>query len=88
MIIWLASWPRSGNTFLRIILKRCFNIDTYSFATYDTYFIDHDRNVGDLVGHVPYAGDWQAFVEQARSSPNVHVIKTHGQPLTCRQRFM
>lgn len=30
MIIWLASYPRSGNILLRIILKSVFGKETYS----------------------------------------------------------
>jgi hypothetical protein len=30
LIVWLASWPRSGNTLLRLIIERCFDIPTYS----------------------------------------------------------
>ena len=29
MIVWLASYPRSGNTLLRQVLKRCFGLDSY-----------------------------------------------------------
>jgi len=30
MIIWLASYPRSGNTLLRTVIKSCMGIDSYS----------------------------------------------------------
>ncbi len=30
MIVWLASYPRSGNTFLRLVLHRLFGVPTYS----------------------------------------------------------
>src|SRR5258708_3341660 len=29
-VTWLASYPRSGNTLLRIILKRCFGLTSQS----------------------------------------------------------
>jgi hypothetical protein len=28
MLVWVASFPRSGNTFLRIILHRLYDIQT------------------------------------------------------------
>ena len=49
MIVWLASYPRSGNTFLRLVLHRLFGVPTYSV------YEDHDPvalRVGpELVGY-------------------------------------
>ena len=33
--IWLASYPRSGNTFLRIILQSVFDLPSYSAYNLD-----------------------------------------------------
>lgn len=30
MIVWLASWPRSGNTLCRLIIEDCLGVKTYS----------------------------------------------------------
>jgi glycosyltransferase involved in cell wall biosynthesis len=30
VITWIASFPRSGNTYLRVLLKRCLDMDSYS----------------------------------------------------------
>jgi hypothetical protein len=30
MIVWIASWPRSGNTLVRLILRDMYGIDSYS----------------------------------------------------------
>ena len=30
MIVWLASYPRSGNTFLRVVLHNVYGVSTYS----------------------------------------------------------
>ena len=38
--IWLASYPRSGNTLLRTILNHCFNLKSASF-----YFSDFKGNI-------------------------------------------
>jgi glycosyltransferase involved in cell wall biosynthesis len=45
MIFWIASYPRSGNTFVRILLKHYYHIHTYSM--YD------DKRLADVVGHPP-----------------------------------
>ena len=34
MILWLASFPRSGNTFCRVVLEKCFGISTLSDSDY------------------------------------------------------
>lgn len=50
--IWLASYPRSGNTLLRTILNHCFNLKSASF-----YFSDFKGNkkVENQVGHIEHS---------------------------------
>src|ERR1043166_1341802 len=71
MIIWLASYPRSGNTFLRIVLNRLYGISTYSI--YD----DNDpvaQRVGpDLLGYRPKPN----CRELMANGPNLFFTKTH-----------
>ena len=43
MVVWLASYPRSGNTFLRIVLHRLYGVPTYSVY-------DDDDPVAQRVG--------------------------------------
>jgi len=38
-MIWLASYPRSGNTLLRVILKHCFGLSSQS-VYHDSEFTD------------------------------------------------
>lgn len=72
MIVWLASFPRSGNTFLRIVLNRLYGVT--SSVVYDV-----DRvatRVGEgLVGYE----DRPASYEAMRRSADLHFIKTHRQ---------
>lgn len=35
MIVWLSSFPRSGNTFLRIVLHRMYGLRTSVVYDYD-----------------------------------------------------
>jgi hypothetical protein len=71
MIVWLASYPRSGNTFLRIVLQRLYGAPTYSV------YNDEDpvaQRVGpDLVGYRPKPADRAAM----RDSAEVYFTKTH-----------
>ena len=74
MLIWLASYPRSGNTFLRILLNRL-----YGFTT-TTGYDDNDpvaQQIGpEVVGYEPRLHTLQEIVEQ----PKITFVKTHRQP--------
>jgi hypothetical protein len=74
MITWLLSYPRSGNTWTRIILSRCFGA-----ATYDVY---NPRRKIDILNSVVQSlryndASQQAFVERARESKECYLIKSH-----------
>jgi hypothetical protein len=70
VIVWLASYPRSGNTFLRIIMNRLYGVR--SSTVYD--FDGVARRLGDdLVG---FADDDTPF-DEMRASDRVHLVKTH-----------
>jgi hypothetical protein len=72
MIVWLTSFPRSGNTFLRIVLHRHFGIR--SAVVYD--FDGVAERVGrELVGFE----DRPASYDEMRGSDELHFIKTHRQ---------
>ena len=70
MIVWVASFPRSGNTFLRILLHR-----TYGIRTSTVYDVDGvaQRVGGELVGFEERPGD----VEALRAADALHFVKTH-----------
>lgn len=73
MIIWLASYPRSGNTFFRMLLNQL-----YGFKSYSVY--DDPDIVGmgaaNVVGHerMPYA------LEELREDSKIYFVKTHEHP--------
>lgn len=48
-LMWLASWPRSGNTFLRTILWQCFGLNSASIYTDD---LESNEALESYVGHV------------------------------------
>lgn len=72
MIVWLASFPRSGNTFLRILLHRLYGITTS--VVYDVDGVA--RRVGEaLVGYEDRPANYEAM----RRSETLHFVKTHRQ---------
>jgi sulfotransferase family protein len=70
VIVWIASYPRSGNTFLRIVLNRLYGAPTYSI--YDDDDPVAQRVGPDLVGYRPKP-------ERAvmSDSAEVYFTKTH-----------
>jgi hypothetical protein len=72
MIVWLASFPRSGNTFLRILLNRIYGVTATT-----VYDIDGvaERLGGELVGSAARMGSH----EEMRASDTIHFVKTHRQ---------
>ncbi|MEI8233355.1 MAG: sulfotransferase domain-containing protein [Verrucomicrobiota bacterium] len=77
MIIWIASYPRSGNTLLRIILFHVFGIKTFSLYD-DLADIGSDSKFADIVGHVPMPSEWTP--QQAGQDSNLWLVKTHHPP--------
>ncbi len=75
MIIWLASYPRSGNTLLRTLLHQCFNLNTY------------DDEVGTRllgvpeVGDIPLDSEWNDFYLRASDPKSgLKFVKSHKYP--------
>lgn len=76
-ITWLASYPRSGNTLLRVILNRCFG--QLSQSIYDDNEFT-DPLVKSWVGLEPAGRDARAFVANARRADRGLFVKTHEAP--------
>jgi hypothetical protein len=80
MLIWLASYPRSGNTYLRMVLHKIFGLQTYASNSDERVFSTHPGVIG-MVGHKSIDVD-EAVIQRARASDQLYVIKTHEPPLT------
>lgn len=80
MIIWIASYPRSGNTFLRVILNKIFNIQTYSIYD-DKGDIGADKQLSEVVGHKPLPKSFDLLT--ARQEEKKYFIKTHNRVDDC-----
>jgi hypothetical protein len=70
MLVWVASFPRSGNTFLRIVLHRRYGLPT-------SVIYDHDgvaeRVGGQLIGYTERPGP----LAQMRAAAEPYFVKTH-----------
>jgi hypothetical protein len=76
--VWLASYPRSGNTYLRSILWTCFGFQTGSIYPND---LRNDLTVSRQVGHFEGAAYGQFSVDSLR----LPIIKTHEWPADNRK---
>ena len=74
MIIWLASYPRSGNTFFRVLLNHHYGIHTYSI--YDDRLLTRRRADWEIVGHLARPVPIPDMIE----SKQTFLVKTHDLP--------
>jgi len=70
VLIWVASFPRSGNTFLRIVLHRRYGVSTS--VIYDSDGVA-ERVGAELIGYA----DRPASLVEMRVAFEPHFIKTH-----------
>jgi len=70
-LVWLTSYPRSGNTMLRTIMFNCFGLRSGS-----VYPRDVSETVGRQIGHVEHGPNRQINL----SGERFWLIKTHGGP--------
>jgi hypothetical protein len=71
MIVWLASYPRSGNTLLRILLKDLFQLSTYNI---------YASSSADALYIRQLVGSPVLSLQQARLAPEKVFFKTHELP--------
>ena len=79
MIIWLASYPRSGNTLLRVILHEVFGQKTYSKYN-DPLDIGADASMRAAVGHEMLSRPWPEARAALANAPGPSFVKTHEGP--------
>lgn len=75
MIVWLASYPRSGNTFFRLLLKQIYGINTYSIHNNDQNF--KQIGLSNLLG---YKDINTSLPELAHNQDELFIVKTHYLP--------
>lgn len=87
MVIWIASYPRSGNSFLRVLLHNLSGLPTYSIyqnesepSQISTKNIENKRKLlskgKKLGGHTPLP----CSIEEMKQSSEIFFVKTHELP--------
>ena len=79
MLVWLASYPRSGNTLARQVLRQVFGLESYSQYN-DPRDIGERPEVAAAVGHVRFEAQLPEFLASARATAGPVVVKTHHPP--------
>jgi hypothetical protein len=72
-VTWLASYPRSGNTFLRTILWHCFGLRSASVYRND---LGEQEDLKEYIGHIDHDPDGGIRFEQN----SIPLVKTHKRP--------
>jgi hypothetical protein len=72
--VWLASYPRSGNTFVRTVLAQCFGLKSGSLYGQD---LGNDPAVEALAGHIEQGPDGRIRFGEQRP----RLVKTHHLPM-------
>lgn len=72
-VIWLASWPRSGNTLLRTVLWHCFKLKSASIYPND---LGGNKKLEKNVGHIEYDANRQLKFPKGKP----RLVKTHEPP--------
>lgn len=72
-VMWIASYPRSGNTLLRTVLWQCFGLRSGSSYPND---LDGKKALQEYVGHIEEGPDKRVHFPPG----TLPLIKTHGYP--------
>jgi hypothetical protein len=80
LIIWLASFPRSGNTLLRQVLSGALGLGSYSDEPGDEDISKQLADVSHTVGLLEIKESWKDFYKRATQSDEVFLVKTHRPP--------
>ena len=75
MLIWLASYPRSGNSFTRIILKHLFGLQ--SRTVYDHALNPELERMAEVIGEPTGS---RMTLDELTVAPQVWAVKTHEMP--------
>ena len=80
MIVWLSSFPRSGNTLVRLMLKAVWDIQTCSMYD-DRDDIGANPEVAQRVGHQFLGADFDNAYQSMRDSTELFCVKSHDVPI-------
>src|SRR5690242_8668498 len=78
-LVWIASYPRSGNTFLRIILQNVFRLASYSLYRLEGQ--NHHDPSAEALETAPFLPkNWRQLISSRNEEGKPVLIKTHGPP--------
>jgi hypothetical protein len=77
MIVWLASFPRSGNTLVRILLHHVFGRQSYSLYE-ERPGEGGEENIASVMGSAGQVS--MDDLDVLRRRPDTSLVKTHGLP--------
>jgi len=79
MIIWLASYPRSGSTLLRTILHQTMGLGSYGddLGVKEVGLTDAAKAE---FGDIPLSTSWNKFYKKASDDSDIYLVKTHLPP--------
>lgn len=80
MIIWLASYPRSGNTLLRTVLNQTMDMESASDEMGEKKIVGLTEVARRNAGIVEIPGSWDNYYREATQSDDFFLIKTHRPP--------
>ena len=81
MITWLASYPRSGNTLLRTVLKKCMGYGSYDDQVDEELRkVNSASEVEEAFGHLSLPVDWVSFYKSQSGNQTKSFVKTHLPP--------
>ena len=79
MIVWLASYPRNGNTLLRSLLWQC--LELKSFSDFSKPPLGIWQNPGFLPGQELFTEPWEKIYRRNLHSQERTLVKTHEAPM-------
>jgi hypothetical protein len=81
MIVWLASYPRSGNTMFRMMLHQVFGCVSHSKYYSPEKFEQHNKINPASMGARPLPSIWESAYESMTRDPDcAYLVKTHDPP--------
>lgn len=81
MIVWLASYPRSGNTLMRTVLKKCMGYESYDDQVDEALRkANSSSEVEEAFGHLSLPVDWVTFYNDQCGTQSRSFVKTHLPP--------
>lgn len=74
MIVWTASYPRSGNTFLRVLLRELYRLPSYSIYHWG---LTRSQLKNHHTGEWAEGDPWPKSIEEMAVSSDPYFVKTH-----------